>query len=114
MGVWGTGIFDDDLAMDIQGEFEEALDEGLNVKEATQRILEDFEDVLEDEDEGPLVYLVLAALQLEQGELQPEIRQKVLKIIESGQGLPRWEEAGKEELAERKQMLEEFKVKLNG
>lgn len=112
MGVWGTGIFDDDLAMDIQGEFEEALDEGLSVKEATQRILEDFEDVLEDEDEGPIVYLVLAVLQLEQDELQPEIRQKALKIIEFGQGLARWEEAGEEEMAERKQVLEDLKAKL--
>lgn len=32
----------------------------------------------------------LAALQIERDKLQPEIGQKVLKIIESGQGLARW------------------------
>jgi hypothetical protein len=84
----------------------------LSVKKATRQILEDFQDVLEDEDEGPLVYLALAALQLEQEELQPEIRQKALKIIESEQGLARWEEAGEEELAKRKRVLEEFKAML--
>lgn len=112
MGTWGIEIFDDDLALDIQAKFEEAMDQGLSVKKATKRILYDFQDVLEDEDEGPLVYLALAALQIERDKLQPEIGQKALKIIESGQGLARWEEAGEEELAERKQALEDLKAKL--
>lgn len=62
MGTWGVEIFDDDFALDIQAEFEKAMDQGLSVKKATQRILYDVQDVLEDEDEGPLVYLALAAL----------------------------------------------------
>jgi hypothetical protein len=112
MGTWGAGIFDDDLAMDIQGEFGEALDEDLSVEEATKRILENYQDILDDEDEGPIVYLVLAALQYEQDELQPEIRKKALDVIETGKGLARWEEAGEEELAERKQELKDLETKL--
>ena len=112
MGTWGTGIFDDDLAADIQGDFDQALEDGLTVKEATQRVIEAYQEVLEDEDEGPVVYLALATLQLEQDELQPEIRKKALEIIETGKGLARWEEAGGEELAERKQVLEDLKIDL--
>jgi Domain of unknown function (DUF4259) len=112
MGTWGTGIFDDDLASDIQNEFEKALDESLTVKEATQRIIEFYQDEMEDEDEGPIIYLALAALQLEQEELQAEVRKKALEIIESGEGLVRWEEAKEEELVERKQVLEDLKAEL--
>jgi hypothetical protein len=110
MGTWGAQILDDDLAMDIQAEFEQALEDGLSVKKATKQIIKAFQDVLEDEDEGPIVYLALAALQLERNELQPEIRKTALEIIETGQGLARWEEAGEDVLAERKKVLEEMKA----
>jgi hypothetical protein len=33
MGVWGTGIFDDDTTCDVRDEFIELLEEGLSVKE---------------------------------------------------------------------------------
>ena len=112
MGTWGFEIFDDDLALDIQAEFEEALEEGLKVEEVTWRILEDYQEVLEDEDEGPIIYLSLAILQFKRDELQPEIRKKALEIIETGQGLARWEEAGEKEMAKRKQVLEKLKTEL--
>lgn len=113
MGTWGMDLFDDDLAMDIKSEFEEALEDGLNAKEASKQILQSYEDVLEDEDEGPLVYLVLAALQLKEGSVQNNIRKKALEIIESGDGLGRWEEAGEEALRQRVQALNILKDQLS-
>lgn len=68
--IWDTGVFDDDIAMDINAEFDDAIEEGITVKEATKQILETFQDVLEDEEEAPIVYLALAALQLEKGDIQ--------------------------------------------
>lgn len=81
--------------MVIQAEFEQALEDGLTFKDVTQQIIEVFQDVLEDEDEGPIVYLALATLQLERNELQPEIRKKALEIIETGQGLRDGKRPGK-------------------
>lgn len=112
MGVWDTGIFDDDLAMDIKSEFEDYLAKGLNVKRATKLILENHEDVLEDEDESPIVYLSLAALQLEQGEVATEIRKKAIKIIESGQALERWEESDVTVFKQRENVLNSLKEQL--
>lgn len=112
MGTWNTGIFDDDIAMDIKAEFDDAIAGGMSVKEATEQILESFEDVLEDEDEAPVVYLTLAALQIEKGNIQKDIRKKALGIIESGQGLDRWKDAGEDELYNRTRVLNELKDKL--
>ncbi len=112
MGTWDAGIFEDDIAMDIKTEFEDAIAEGLNIKQATKQILESYEDALDDVDEGPMVYLALAALQIEKGTVLRKIKQKALKIIDSGQGLERWEEAGEELLNKRKCVLNDLKSKL--
>jgi hypothetical protein len=112
MGAWGTGIFDDDLALDIKADFEDALDNGLTIDAATQQILEEYAEVLEDEDEGPIIYFALAALQLEQGEIQQIIKSKALHIISTGESLDLWEEAGQDALAKRQQALLELKTKL--
>lgn len=113
VGTWDTGIFDDDVAMDIKAEFDEAIADGMSVKEATEQILESFADVFDDEDEAPIVYLTLAALQIEKGSVLKNIKQKALDIIESGQGFDRWEEAGNDVLNERISVLNELKAKLN-
>jgi hypothetical protein len=113
MGTWGAGIFDDDVALDVRATFEDALSAGLNVAEAIQKVLEELAEAVEDEDDGPVVYLALSALQLEQGEVQPDIRDKALMIIATGQGLGRWEEAGPDAVRERKQVLERLKGSLS-
>lgn len=112
MGAWGTGIFDDDIAMDVKTEFYDAIADGMSVKEATKQILESFEDVLEEEDEAAIVYLAIAALQIEKGALQKSIQKKALEIIELEQGLDRWKDAGVHELNNRLSILNELKDKL--
>lgn len=112
MGTWDTGIFDDDIAMDVRAEFDDAIEEGMTVKRATKLVLESFQDVLEDDDEAPIVYLALAALQLEKGSVQVNIKKKVLKIIESREGLDRWKEVGGEVYNNRLNVLDELKNRL--
>lgn len=109
MGTWGVSIFDDDLAMDIKAEFDDAIQNGLTVMEATGQVLVAFEDELEDEDEGPIIYLVLAVLQVALGDVQKDIRQKALEIIECEHGLDRWKDAGETELSERVRELNKLK-----
>ncbi len=113
MGTWGTGIFDDDLALDIQGSFEDALAEGLGVATATNRVLEEYAEAAQDHDEGAVVYLALVALQLEHETVQDHIREKVLTIIAAGQGLDRWREVGGKTLDERRQVLENLGASLS-
>lgn len=112
MGSWGTGLFDEDVAADVERDFERALDEGHGILEATQRILALYASRLEDEDHGSVVFLALAALQLRYGAIQPQLRDQVLAIITTGAGMALWEEAGPPELIERQQVLEQFKRRL--
>lgn len=113
MGAWGYGIFDDDNASDIRDDFEEYIEEGLSITEATQKILEEYQEIIEeDEDDGPTVYLALASLQMEHRELQADIKAVALEIIEGGKGLEIWEESGEDELDKRKKVLNELKIEL--
>ena len=112
MSSWGYEIFEDDFAIDVKDEFENAIEDGANIATATNQVLLAYEDVVDDEDDGPVLYLALAALQLEQGQLEESIKNKALAVIEEGKGLERWEEVGVEEVNERKKVLEEFKRKL--
>lgn len=112
MGTWDTDILDDDIAMDVQSEFSDLIDEGYSVKEATKQILQSYEEELEDEDDGSIIYLTLALLQLEQDEVEAKIKKKALDIIEEGLGLDRWEEAGEEVYQERLAVLSGLKERL--
>ena len=112
MGTWGSGIFDDDVALDVRGLFEDKIGEGASIEDATQAVLQEFDAALEDMDDGPVIYLALAALQLEHGRLLGATRQEALRVIDEGRNLPRWEEAGPESLEDRKRVLAVFKSSL--
>ena len=107
MGTWGPGIFNDDVALDAEDAFEEARDDGLNIRQASQRVLEYFTDYLEDTDDRLVIYLALSGLQMQYEDLSPETRSTVLAILEAGGGMERWE--GFQYEAERWQVLEQFR-----
>ena len=108
MGTWGPGIFDDDVSADVQIRFEEALEESGDPIHAAKEVLSDMEDELEDDDDAPIIYFALAALQLKHGQMSPSIKKKALAHIKSGYDLARWED-GSSESVERKKNLEKRK-----
>ncbi|KAA0764547.1 DUF4259 domain-containing protein [Bacillus sp. SH5-2] len=115
MGAWGTGLFDDDTTCDVKDQFIEYIEEGNSVEEATKLVLEEYVDefdIGEDLEVMSLVYIGLAAIQLEKGCLQEEVRSNAIALIERGADLELWEEAGEEEYEERKKVLDEFKQQL--
>jgi hypothetical protein len=112
MGTWGAGIFDNDTAGDVRLDFEDALAAGLSVFEATWRILRTREqDGALDHDEGPPIYLALAALQMDHGELDADIRAHALAAIGAeSETVDEW--FGPEIQAARRQALEAFRQQL--
>jgi hypothetical protein len=48
MGTWGAGIFSNDTACDVRGDYRLALEDGLDDQTAQQRVLEQFADVVDD------------------------------------------------------------------
>jgi hypothetical protein len=109
IGNWGIGILQDDVADDVLIAFEEALANGLAVEEATQRVIGDSPDI-DDDDDGPTIYMALAALQLQHGILTPEIQDRAIQAATSHGAIGRfeWDGAPEGEVAARKDLLRRF------
>jgi hypothetical protein len=110
MGVWGLGIFDDDLTLDVRGTFEDALAEGLSVQQATGLVLQDYRDAMDDGDEGPTIWLALVTVQLEHGDLPSDVRPTALTAID--RRYSRWADASPADVEARKQVLEALRARL--
>jgi hypothetical protein len=109
--VFGYDIFNSDAALDVRDVFEDVLAEGRDIPAATTHVLQELADYVDDMDDGPVVYLALATLQLEHGALQPEIRARALHVITTGQDLQRWEDPV--DRAARQHVLEQLRARLS-
>lgn len=115
MGTWGYDIFDDDVTSDIRALFEDELNVRASVAHATAEVLRESKGALDDPDDGPIIWLALAALQLGRGELHANVRDHALAVIDSGEDLKRWEAEGNaEDIAGRTRVLEELRARLLG
>jgi hypothetical protein len=113
MSTWGYDIFDNDEANDIRALFEDELNVRASVAHATAEVLRESKDSLDDPESGPIIWLALAALQLDHSELQDNVRDHALAVIDSGADLKRWEEEGNaEDVAGRTRVLKELRERL--
>lgn len=110
MGVWGTGLYQDDVTCDVKEEYLNRLKIGMSDEEATTDLIENNEDYLDDE-EG-LFYLALADTQWRYGRLSIDIKEKALNYIQSGIDLERWEDDQKL-IQKRKIVLNDLEKKLS-
>jgi hypothetical protein len=78
-------IFASDLAAEVRREFVGRVDHGIPVSAATRDVLAAFRDLLADPQEGPVVFLALAALQLRTGRVMPFVRDAALDLIRTGE-----------------------------
>lgn len=114
MGTWGPKLYQDDLAEDIKNEYEELLKEGKSNKKAIEHICLMYKEEIEDSDERPVFWMVLADVLCENKNLTNFVKRKALKEIELGENLERWKnEASKEDYIIRKEELDVLKEKLN-
>src|SRR5687768_9524643 len=91
MGTWNSSIFGDDTACDIRDQFIDLLSTGISATEATNALLESWAVALGDSDDGPIIWLALAATQWEYGCLLPEVQAEAIQVIDSDAGFSRWE-----------------------
>jgi hypothetical protein len=112
MGAWGTPIFSDDTAADASDAFTDYIAEGLTPTEATNRLIAESADILNDEDDGGVFWLSLAATQWKFGRLLDSVRDRAIKIIESGSDLRRWEDNPKAETNQRRKHLDKLRTQL--
>lgn len=99
----------------MRDEFKALIGDGLDPAEATQRLISEWAEVVEDPDDGPVFWLALAATQARLGRLVDEVRDRALAVIESGENLRRWEEdASAADVAKRRRHLDKLKEELLG
>lgn len=92
MGIWGTALFDDDIACDVKDFYIEQLQNGICAENAEQETLCYFSAELADMDDAPIVWLALAAVEWQYGRLSSNAKNKALHYIENGETLAQWYE----------------------
>ena len=116
MGMWGFGITESDDFCDVYDRFMEQYDEGFDVSDISEVILDEYLADF-DADDGILhdVYFAIAKAQRQCGGIAPEILSKVTQIIESGSNIEFLRELGADEdgLKQRRRNLKSFLKTLN-
>lgn len=111
MGTWGTGLFSDDTACDIRSNYRDLVGEGLPGSQATDTLVREWADALDDPTEASVFWLSLASTQWQCGRLEQRVKEKALAVIDSGSDLQRWIDSPKL-LKKREIVLAKLRVKL--
>jgi len=90
VGAWGPGLFSDDIACDVRGEFRDLIGDGLTTEEATNQVLRSYPSVSEDPGDGSVVVIALAVTQWKTGRLLDEVKSMAIDAIDHGADLDRW------------------------
>jgi hypothetical protein len=85
MGDWGDGIFSNDFAADLRGDWREAIIDGLAPEEATALLAE------RHGGKGSPFWVALAAAQHQTGHLLADVRDRALAAIDAGEDFEGWE-----------------------
>jgi hypothetical protein len=112
MGTWGTGLFDDDVALDAKGLFDDLVDQGASPGQAAEQVLEEMQHEANDQDDGPVLVLALASLLLDHSIQVHPVLEKAREVINTGAGLDRWEDASPKALSERRLVCQELLARL--
>ena len=92
MGAWGTDIFSDDLACDIRRRYRNLVGDGFVGQQATEILLEEYREILDDPDAGPAFWLVFAATKWRYRRLEPRMPVQAIETIDNGCDLVRRQE----------------------
>ncbi len=111
MGTWGPALYSDDLASDVRDRYRELVGESGSGAEATKQLLREYPKEPEDPNSGPVFWLALADSQWRCGRLEERVKERALKVIDSGQDLERWQEEAKLQ-ARRRGVLEKLRQRL--
>lgn len=107
MGTWSSVITGDDTVADVIGAINDRLKRGEPMAEACSAVRQQFRSLLDDEDEAPLLWLALAAVQWRHGAVEPDVLARVRADVQQQRGLDRWRENG-QLLAKRLAALQRF------
>jgi hypothetical protein len=105
MGAWSTLIFGDDTACDVRDAYRELVPNGSSGPQATDQLLREWREIIDDEDDGPVFWLALAATQWACGRLEERVKDKAITILDNGSSLGRWSEGGDPKMLKQRQAV---------
>lgn len=110
MGAWGTAIDSHDTFADVTAAVTRRLKTGAGLSEACAVVLQEFAEVLADDDDGASVWHALAHLQWKYaGTVQAEVLEKIRRDFYEGRGLDGW---SAEDLERRRSAVSRFLAKV--
>jgi len=113
VGVCGAGIFEDDVAADVQLQWLDLTSQGMPQEDVTARLIAGLgSGFIPDSDDGPVFWIALAALQLESDALDAQVAQQAAQAIPLNAA--RWrQEADADTVAQRDRVLDELRNRLS-
>ena len=114
MGTWGTTIKDNDAFADVYDEFFELYNKGELPLEISEKIIKNYWEMLQIEEEKHNLWFALALAQWETKSLDSKIFQTVENIVLTGADLKIWSDLGAsdQDIERRKTALDKFLEKL--
>ncbi len=115
MGTWGVDISDNDLYKDIEHEFLELYNEGIDVNTITQNIIKKYDESLDSDEDSNNFWFAIADLQWQCKSLDEKVFDKVRDIIESKNDLELWRDldSSESDIIKREQKLNKFLIKIS-
>lgn len=112
MGAYGYKLYDSDEASDLKARFNTLLNQNQNVDEITKLLIDDNQNMINDSDEAPIFWCVIADLQWDLGRLNKEIKEKAIYYLKNGFDLERWKDEDESSYKKRKQVADKLLEKL--
>ncbi len=114
MGTWGTGISSNDVYEDVNYEFFELYNQGLEVSEITAKIISENQDLINSPEDQNNFWITIAKGQWECKELDSKILERIRRIVESEKDIELWREldASQSDLKKRQKVLVAFLAKI--
>src|SRR5438477_253991 len=90
MGAWSPGLFADDDAADLRGDYRTYLADAQSDGGATDLAARNYDASLDRPGETTACWLALASIQWRMGRLDPRVKAVCLTIIDNGIDLEKW------------------------
>lgn len=78
MGIWGTGLYQNDLVIEVKNDYKNKLREGKTEDVAYKEILQEYRSLIVDEDDKFDIWFALADTMWNLGRLNDNVKEKAI------------------------------------
>lgn len=115
MGTWGTGISSNDVYEDINYEFFDLYNQGMDASAVTEKLIKENQELIHSVEDQNNFWFAIAKCQWECKALDPAIFERIKIIVETGKDIELWKEleASDSDLTKRQKALDNFLQKIS-